>query len=200
LPTSERTYVRSEFTPNGVLISLLSHVLKVGLLEELRLALSDAHGQRIVITGSAGFFAAGADIGELTSLTGAQALDYARRGQSLMNAIQNHSSVIIAAIDGYCFGGGLDLALACDLRYATAGSNFAHPGGRIGIMTGWGGTRRLPLMIGKSRALEMMAAGRRLTAAEAVDWGLITGVVEDPVEHGLTVLSLWERAASEASG
>jgi len=84
-------------------------------------------------------------------------------------------------------GGGLDLALACDLRYATAKSILAHPGGRIGIMTGWGGTRRLPLVIGKTRALEMMAIGRRLTAIEAEGWGLINGVVDDPVRHALNL-------------
>lgn len=187
MPTSARTYVRSEIAPHGVLISLLSHVLKIELIEELKLALGEAAGERIVITGGNGFFAAGADIAELTRLTGPEALEYARRGQSLMDVIESHPAITIAAIDGYCFGGGLDLALACDLRYATTRSNFAHPGGRIGIMTGWGGTRKLPLIIGRSRALEMMAAGRRLDAGEALDWGLIGGIVNDPVQHAFSI-------------
>ncbi|MBI4474487.1 MAG: enoyl-CoA hydratase/isomerase family protein [Acidobacteria bacterium] len=181
--TSERTYVRSEATPEGVLISLLSHILKLDLIEELQAVLSEAHANRIVITGSNGYFAAGADITELGLLSGPEAMEYAKQGQSLMRLIERHPATIIAAIDGYCFGGGLDLALACDLRYATKESIFAHPGGRIGIMTGWGGTRRLPLMIGKSRALEMMAIGRRLSAVEAYDWGLINGIVENPVGY-----------------
>jgi enoyl-CoA hydratase/carnithine racemase len=187
LPTSATTYVRSEVTPRGVLISLLSHILKINLIDDLKLALAEARGERVVITGSDSFFAAGADIGELAMLTGPEALAYARRGQSLMDAIEFHRAVTIAAIDGYCFGGGLDLALACDLRIATNRSIFAHPGGRIGIMTGWGGTRKLPLTIGKSRALEMMAAGRRIDAAEALQWGLVGAVVDDPVEYALSI-------------
>ena len=156
-------------------------------MEELKIALSEARAERIVITGSNGYFAAGADIGELMHLSGAAALDYARRGQRLMKSIEQNPAVVIAAIDGYCLGGGLDLAIACDLRYATARSIFAHPGGRIGIMTGWGGTRRLPLIIGKTRALEMMAAGRRIDAAEALEWGLVGGVVANPVDHSFGV-------------
>jgi enoyl-CoA hydratase/carnithine racemase len=174
-----------KFEQDAVIISLLSHVLKVHVLAELRDVIQSTHSHRIVITGANGYFAAGADIGELTALDGPHALDYARFGQQVLNDIGESSAVTIAAIDGYCMGGGLDLALACDLRYATSQSIFAHPGGRIGIMTGWGGTRRLPLTIGKSRALEMMVGGRRITAAEAADWGLIGQVVDDPVKHAL---------------
>jgi enoyl-CoA hydratase/carnithine racemase len=101
--------------------------------------------------------------------------------------------VTIAAIDGYCMGGGLDMALSCDLRFATPKSILAHPGGRIGIMTGWGGTGRLPQIVGKTRALEMMAVGRRLAASEAAEWGLINAVVEDPVSHALNLALYDER-------
>ena len=177
--------IAPEADSGSVIITLLSHTLRIALLSELRDALKAIEARRIVITGRDGFFAAGADIAELTELNGTTAVDYARFGQSVLNTIEKHPAVTIAAVDGYCMGGGLDLALACDLRYATAKSVLAHPGGRIGIMTGWGGTRRLPLMIGKSRALEMMAAGRRLTASEATDWGLINGVVDDPVSYAI---------------
>ncbi len=164
------------------IITLLSHTLKIAVLEELSDAVRSATCDRLMITGRDGFFAAGADIGELTSLTGPAALEFARFGQHVFNQIESHPAITIAAIDGYCMGGGLDLALACDLRYATANSVLAHPGGRIGIMTGWGGTRRLPQIVGKTRALEMMAVGRRLSAQEALDWGLINGIVND---HGI---------------
>ena len=166
---------------HGVLITLLSHTLKTALLAELLEAVRSIETQRLVISGRNGFFAAGADIAELTALDGPRALDYSRLGQSVYNGIANHSSVTVAAIDGYCMGGGLDLALACDLRYATKTSTFAHPGGRIGIMTGWGGTHRLPRIIGRSRALEMMAVGRRLNATEALDWGLISAITSNPL-------------------
>ena len=80
----------------------------------------------------------------------------------------------IAAINGYCMGGALDLALACDIRLASANAVFAHPGARLGIITGWGGTQRLPRLIGKARALEFFATARRLSSQEALEIGLIS--------------------------
>ncbi len=179
------TYLEVAYESDAAVITLRSHTLKVALLAELERTLPAIEAKRIVITGRDGFFAAGADIGELHRLNGADALEYARFGQRVLNLLADHRAATIAAIDGYCMGGGLDLALACDLRYATPKSVLAHPGGRIGIMTGWGGTRRLPLIIGKSRTLEMMAIGRRITAPEAAEWGLINAVVDDPVSHAM---------------
>jgi len=182
--TSNFKHLAVSHTPQGALLSLQSHVLKLELIRELGSFMSSLASDlpsRLVIAGNNGFFAAGADISELTSLTGPEATEYARLGQRTFNAIASLPVITIAAIDGFCMGGGLDLALSCSCRYATSKSVLAHPGGRIGIMTGWGGTQRLPLIIGKSRALEMMAIGRRLTAAEALDWQLIDRIVEDPV-------------------
>jgi enoyl-CoA hydratase len=171
-----------------VLITLHSHVLKIAVLDELETAIHSAcDAQRIVITGTNGYFAAGADISELHRLTGVKAFEYARRGQNVLNSISRSAAITIAAIDGYCMGGALDLALSCDLRYGTSRSVLAHPGGRIGIMTGWGGTRRLPLIIGRTRALELMAGGRWLSADEAAQWGLLNSVVEDPVSFALNL-------------
>jgi enoyl-CoA hydratase/carnithine racemase len=180
-------YVSVVDEPEAMVLSLLSHILKIDLLIELREIIRTASGGRIIIKGQNGFFAAGADIRELTSLDATSAVEQARFCQQVLNEIEGHRAVTIAAIDGYCMGGGLDLALSCDLRYATPKSVLAHPGGRIGIMTGWGGTRRLPLMIGKSRALEMMAVGRRVSAQDAAEWGLISGVQDDPVTHALNL-------------
>jgi len=178
-------YLSVAAEPSATVITLISHTLKLALLAELRHALHAAQTNRIILTGHDCFFAAGADIAELSALTGAGGLDYAQFGQSVFNEIADHPAMTIAAIDGYCMGGALDLALSCDLRYATPKSVLAHPGGRIGIMTGWGGTRRLPQMIGKSRTLELMTVGRRLSAAEAFEWGLVTAVVEDPLRYAL---------------
>src|SRR5262245_7675566 len=178
-------YLSDRRESRALIISLTIQILKVKVLTELRDVLKTGDVERIVITGRDGYFAAGADIAELSALVGPRAVEYARFGQAVLNQIADHSAVTIAAIDGYCMGGGLDIALSCDLRYATSKSILAHPGGGIGIMTGWGGTRRLPQIVGKSRALEMMATGRRLTAVEAADCGLINAVVEDPVEHAL---------------
>ncbi len=126
-----------------------------------------------VITGMEGAFAVGAEIGEIARLTPGEAHEFSRDGQSVMRAIERSRAPVIAAIRGYCMGGGLDLALACHARIATPDAVFAHPGGTLGILTGWGGTQRLTRLIGRGRALEMLATGRKVYAQEALGTGLI---------------------------
>ena len=92
---------------------------------------------------------------------------------------------MIAAIDGYCMGGGLDLALACDSRHASPRSVFAHPGARLGILTGFGGTARLARLVGRARALEMFATARRVDAGEAEAFGLVDVLAVDPLASAL---------------
>jgi enoyl-CoA hydratase/carnithine racemase len=89
---------------------------------------------------------------------------------------------VIAAIDGYCLGGGLDLAMSCDIRHASARSQFAHPGAKLGILTGFGGTARLARLVGKAKALELFATARRIGADEALRIGLIDRISTDPLE------------------
>ncbi|HYG10854.1 MAG TPA: enoyl-CoA hydratase/isomerase family protein [Pyrinomonadaceae bacterium] len=136
----------------------------------------------IIFTGTGDAFASGADIRELRVLTLETASKFAHRGQSLMQKIADAPQLTIAAVNGYCMGGGLDLALACDLRCAASAAVFAHPGARLGIITGWGGTQRLPRLIGQARALEMFATARRVTAAEAFDIGLVNRIGEPVLE------------------
>lgn len=132
-----------------------------------------------VITGSERAFAAGAEIGEVARLTPASAFDFSRRGQEVLGIIASSAKPVVAAIRGYCIGGGLDLALACRARIAAADAVFAHPGVTLGIITGWGGTQRLPRLIGRGRAMEMLVTGGRIRAAEALAWGLISGISSD---------------------
>jgi enoyl-CoA hydratase len=134
-----------------------------------------------VITGTERAFAVGAEISELASLTPALAFEFSRYGQSVMRAVANSPKPVIAAIRGHCIGGGLDLALACHARIASRDAVFAHPGGSLGIITGWGGTQRLPRLIGCSRALEMLATGRRLDAREALNCGLVEKIAADSI-------------------
>jgi enoyl-CoA hydratase len=179
-------FLRSRLEHKTVTITLLGRVLKVEVLEELNLAL-DQDTDLIVITGRDGYFAAGADIAELNALSGPEAHAYARKGQRLFNKLAASNARTVAAIDGFCLGGGLDLALACQFRYATPRSVFAHPGGRIGILTGWGGTQRLPDRVGRARALEMMVAGRWVDAHTASEWGLVDEITESPLERALSL-------------
>lgn len=158
--------------------------LSVATLDQLAEAVSAviarAEIKSIIFTGARDVFASGANIRELRTLTPATAGEFARRGQMLFEKIASTSQLTIAAVNGYCMGGALDLALACDLRYASPNAIFAHPGARLGIITGWGGTQRLPRLIGMSRALEIFLTARRLTASEAFEVGLVNHI-SDPV-------------------
>jgi enoyl-CoA hydratase/carnithine racemase len=146
---------------------------------------------RIIFTGSEDVFASGANIREVARLASHDARTFARRGQQLMEKIAGARALTIAAVNGYCMGGGLDLALSCRLRFASKAAVFAHPGARLGIITGWGGTQRLPRLIGTARALEFFTTARRLTGLEAYEIGLVDRI-SDPVldcalEHQLKI-------------
>ncbi|HXE91083.1 MAG TPA: enoyl-CoA hydratase/isomerase family protein [Terriglobales bacterium] len=140
----------------------------------------------LIITGNHRFFSAGADLREIAELTGPAALAFAREGQALMESIASFPAPTLAAISGYCMGGGLDLALACARRVAAPNAIFGHRGAALGLMTGWGGTQRLPGLIGKGRALAMFVAAEKLHAAEALRIGLVDALAEDPVALALS--------------
>lgn len=122
-------------------------------------------------------FVAGADINELAALTPAEARETARRGQSLMNIIESMGKPVIAAINGYALGGGCELAMACTFRIASDNAQFGLPEVKLGIMPGYGGTQRLPRLVGKGRALEMILSGKSIDAQEAWRIGLVNQVV-----------------------
>jgi len=137
----------------------------------------------LVVIGAGGVFSAGADLNEVAALNPTTAYDFSRRGQQLLAALGAAAPVTIAAIDGYCLGGGLDIAMSCDLRYATPRSSFQHPGARRGIITGWGGTQRLPRLVGVDEARRLLITGDRIDAAEAFRIGLINQVCDDALGH-----------------
>jgi enoyl-CoA hydratase/carnithine racemase len=136
---------------------------------------------RLVITGNAHFFSAGADLNEIAELHGAEAIRFAHMGQRLMNAVADFPVPTSAAVHGYCMGGGLDLALACDRRIAGAHAIFGHRGAALGLITGWGGTQRLPRLVGKARAMQMFLAAEKLHAREALRYGLVDTIADDPL-------------------
>ena len=135
----------------------------------------------LIITGNTHFFSAGADLGEIAALTGPAAYEFSKLGQTLMNAVERFPAPVYAAIRGYCMGGGLDLALACHRRIASPNAIFGHRGAALGLITGWGGTQRLPRLVGKGRALEMLVAAEKIHVSEALRIGLVDAVAEDPV-------------------
>lgn len=143
----------------------------------------------LIITGNERFFSAGAELAEIVALTGPAAYEFSRVGQALMNAVDRFPALVCAAVSGYCMGGGLDLALACDLRVAHPHAVFGHRGAALGLITGWGGTQRLPRLVGKARALEMLVAAEKLTAARAREFGLVDEVAADPIGRSLQRLA-----------
>jgi enoyl-CoA hydratase/carnithine racemase len=149
-------------------------------LDELRI-----HPAPLVIAGNSHFFSVGADLNEIATLTGPEAYNFSAMGQALMNLIATYPAPVIAAIEGHCMGGGLDLALACHRRIASPHAVFGHRGAALGLMTGWGGTQRLPRLIGKGRALELFVAAEKLSAARSLQIGLVDAVAEDPVADAL---------------
>lgn len=133
------------------------------------------HG--VVIAANSESFAVGADIEELAALEGISAREFAQAGQALLNQIEHFPLPVVAAIRGFCLGGGLDLALACHARVAAYDSSFGHPGGSLGLITGWGGTQRLPRWVGKDQALQMLLTGDRIPATQALTLGLVDELV-----------------------
>jgi enoyl-CoA hydratase/carnithine racemase len=139
----------------------------------------------LIVTGNTRFFSAGADLGEISALTGPEAYKFSQMGQELMNAVEQFPASVIAAVNGYCMGGGLDLALACHRRIASPHAIFGHRGAALGLVTGWGGTQRLPRLVGKLKALEMFVVAEKVHAHEALRVGLVNGIADDPVEEAI---------------
>ena len=154
-------------------------------VQQLRLEAESGQLKGLIITGNEKFFSAGADLNEISRLTGPEALEFSHRGQSLMLAIDRFPVPVIAAIHGYCMGGGMDLALACDYRIAAPNAVFGHRGATLGVMTGWGGTQRLPRLIGKARALQMFLLAEMVPADEALKIGLVDKIAEDSMQSAM---------------
>jgi enoyl-CoA hydratase len=159
----------------------LTRCLISGLTYAIRSLSDNGDLKPLIITGNEKFFSAGADLQEIADLNAAAALDFARSGQALMNAIEQFPAPTCAAISGYCMGGGLDLALACRHRIAAPNAIFGHRGAALGLITGWGGTQRLPRLIGKGRALEMFLTAETLDARQALTTGVVDEISEDPL-------------------
>jgi enoyl-CoA hydratase len=184
----------------GVVVQLVStdganilSLARVGALhaavEELRPEAESGRLKALIFAGNEKFFSAGADLNEISRLSGAEAFAFSRRGQALTLAVDRFPVPVIAAIRGYCMGGSMDLALACDYRIAAPNAVFGHRGASLGVVTGWGGTQRLPRLIGKARALQMFLLAEMVSADEALRIGLVDKIVEDPLAEAQSYVS-----------
>jgi enoyl-CoA hydratase len=149
-------------------------------LEQIILEAQQDESVRVILITGAGekAFVAGADIREIASLSALEGEQAAARGQRIFQLIENCGKPVIACINGFALGGGCELALACTLRIAGSTARLGQPEVRIGLIPGYGGTQRLPRLIGKGAALKMILTGEPIIAAEAFRMGLVDEVVE----------------------
>jgi len=175
---------------NGTLASIVFsvekglNILSAGVLKELAAAWDEVEksGARVcILRGEGKAFLAGANIKEMTAFDGQKAREFAALGHSVFATIENSDVVSIAAIHGACMGGGCELALACDIRIGSAGMAIGQPEVNIGLIPGFGGSQRLPRVVGQGWALRMILSGEPLNEAQALAIGLVTeiGPVED---------------------
>lgn len=144
----------------------------------------------LVMVGNDRVFSVGADLNEIARLTGPMAFEFSKMGQELMRLVDDFPARVYAAISGYCMGGGLDLALACDVRVCAANAVFGHRGAALGLITGWGGTQRLPTIVGRWRTLQIFVAAEKVGAAEALDAGLVSEIAADPLARCIELCSI----------
>jgi enoyl-CoA hydratase/carnithine racemase len=189
--SAAKTFYEIEPSGNSHILRLISSDNTNRLTRACVLALTGQIGafasnaRPLVIAGNSHFFSVGADLHEIAALTGPEAYEFSQMGQALMNAIAAFPAPVIAAVEGHCMGGGFDLALACHRRIGAPNAVFGHRGAALGLITGWGGTQRLPRLIGKGRALELFVAAEKLTAQRALPIGLIDAIARDPIAEAV---------------
>jgi len=156
------------------------NALTPGDLRALRAAVADATAPVLYLHGEGSAFCAGADLDTVRDLDAESARSFATLGQEVATALADYDGAVVAGVDGAARGGGVELALACDLRVATPAATFAEPGVRFGLFGAWGGTVRLPRVVGRSAALDLALSGRTVDAEEALRLGLVSRVTDDP--------------------
>ena len=150
----------------------------IELISKIEGLLSEGDMRVIIITGSGEkAYIAGADIKLMQKMNKSEAYEFANLGHKLANTIENSDKPVIAAVNGFALGGGSEIALACHIRVASDNAVFAQPEVKIGLLPGWGGTQRLPRIVGKGLANELIITGRNVTAQEALKIGLVNRVV-----------------------
>ncbi|HUA79033.1 MAG TPA: enoyl-CoA hydratase-related protein [Dyella sp.] len=162
------------------------NALNAGTWTDLRMAFTqaqsdgDVHG--VIVTGAGDkAFIAGADISEVAHLSAVEAEWSSRNGQAVLDLIENLGKPVVAAINGFALGGGCETAMACTLRIASETAKFGQPEVRLGLLPGGGGTQRLPRLVGKGRALQLILTGEVISAQEAWRIGLVNEVVPSSI-------------------
>ena len=158
-------------------LNALNTTVATEALDAVEAVGSDPSVRVLILTGEGRAFVAGADIAEMQEKNAEAARIYSELGHRFMNTLQDLPQPVIAAVNGFCLGGGLEVALACDIRIASESAQFGLPETILGIIPGWGATQRTARLVGASRTKELIFTGRRIKAAEALAMGLVNRVV-----------------------
>jgi enoyl-CoA hydratase len=171
-------------------LNALNQALISELGEAFKIARDDASVKALILTGAGEkAFVAGADIAELAKVNALEAERVSRRGQDIFRALETMRKPSVAAINGFALGGGLELAMCCTIRIASPNAKLGQPEVKLGIVPGYGATQRLPRLVGRGRALEMLLSGESIDAAEAHRIGLVNAVV--PQQELLAAAKQW---------
>lgn len=179
-------------------LNILWRETLVALRQTLVRLTEEADCAALILTGTGSrAFSAGANLREIAELTPATALEFSHLGQTVTSLLADFPAPVICALNGLAYGGGLELAVACDFRIASEAARFSYPSSKLGILPGFGGTQRCPMLIGPSRTKELMFLGRVIDAEEALAWGLVNAVV--PPEAVLGEARKWATQLAERS-
>lgn len=200
----EYRFIKYEVKENGIVVLTLANpaslnALNSATLQEINHFVMNlpSEASLLVITGEGKAFVAGADISEMAAFAPEQGLEFGRFGSEVFKRIEDLPIPVIAAINGFALGGGCELAMACDIRVASAKARFGQPEVKLGIIPGFSGTYRLAKLVGQGYAKEMIYSGRMIDAAEALRVGLVNHVV-DPEELLPYVFALAEDIVANA--
>lgn len=166
-----------------------ANAMNIDMIEELDSAVTSLETRKniisVIITGSGRFFSAGGDLGEMLKLEEGMGRLFSMKGQELMDKIERSSKIYIAALNGPAYGGGMELALACDIRIASREVKMGQTEINVGLVTGWGGAERLIRYVGKSIASYMLLTGAVVDAEYAMKIGLVHRIADNPLEESI---------------
>ncbi|KTD30847.1 3-hydroxyisobutyryl-CoA hydrolase [Legionella moravica] len=191
--------IEQELDANGILTLTLNRPEKLNALSTevldalaglFRSAKANPKVKALMITGNGKAFCAGADINRLAECTAQTGYEFACHGQEVFRLLENMGKPSLAAINGFAFGGGCELAISATMRIASTKAMFGQPEVKLGVIPGYGGTQRLARLVGKGRAMDLCLTGRFINAETALNWGLVSEVTEPEhlLEQGKTIL------------
>lgn len=181
------TIIKTHLNDNGILritlnrpekLNALSHEIFESLSRHFHEAKANSSIRAVLITGEGKAFSAGADIQHLAKANAEAGYAFSLQGQQVFRQLETLGKPSLAAINGFAFGGGCELAMSASIRIASSHAQFGQPEVKLGVIPGYGATQRLARLVGKGRALDLCLTGRFISAQEALSWGLITEVVE----------------------